>query len=110
MESALCTYKSWHRVNRRYPNVYNDMFYDRLRKTQSAWPEEDLSPFWEARRRFLPDYLRLEDMTHDPGCVPVKQNHYRLTGQVIMMDRDYPEFRNDFNDAVNARRFPRRAA
>ena len=108
MESALCTYKSWHRVNRRYPNVYNDMFYDRLRKAQASWPDENLTEFWNARRRVLPDYLRLEDMPYDPGCVPVKQNHYRLTGQVIMMNRDYPEFRNDFNDAVNARLFPRR--
>ncbi len=110
MESALCTYKSWHRVNRRYPNVYNDMFYDRLRKAETSWPDENLSVFWKARSRYLPEYLRLEDMTHDPGCVPLKQNHYRLTGQVVMMDRDYPEFKNDFNDAVNARQFPRRAA
>lgn len=108
MESALCTYKSWHRVNRRYPNVYNDMFYDRLRKTQASWPEENLTVFWAARRRFLPAYLRLEDMPYDPGCVPVKQNHYRLTGQVVMMNRDYPEFKNDFNDAVEAKTFGRR--
>lgn len=107
LESALCTYKSWHRVNRRYPNVYNDMFHDRIRATAMRWPGEDLSVFWEARRRYLPDYLRLEDNPHDPGCVPLKQNHYRLTGQVIMMDRDYPEFRNDFNDAVRDHVFPR---
>jgi hypothetical protein len=108
MESALCTYKSWHRVNRRYPNVYNDMFYDRLKKAEAAWPDEDLSEFWAARRAAAPAHLLLEETPHDPGCVPVKQNHYRLTGQVIMMDRDHPEFKNDFNDAVDARTFPPR--
>ena len=108
LESALCTYKSWHRVNRRYPNVYNDMFHDRILKTQASWPKEDLLEFWNARRNYLPEHLRLEDQPHDPGCVPVKQNHYRLTGQVIMMDREYPEFKNDFNDAVNSKKFPKR--
>jgi hypothetical protein len=107
LESALCTYKSWHRPNRRYPNVYNDMLYDRLRAWEARWsgPEgrETTELLWRARRAFLPAYLRLEDSPYDPGCVPVKQNHYRTTGQVIMMDRDDPVFRNAFNDAVAAR-------
>lgn len=105
LESALCTYKSWHRPNRRYPNVYNDLAYDRIRQAEHAWPSTDFGWAWEARRQALPAYLRLEDCPNDPGCVPVKQNHYRLTGQVVMMDRDHSCFRNDFNDAVAAGAF-----
>jgi Alpha-glutamyl/putrescinyl thymine pyrophosphorylase clade 2 len=108
LESALCTYKSWHRPNRRYANVYNDMLYDRIRHVQELWPDEDLSPFWAARAAALPQHLRLEDMPCDPGCVPRKQNHYRLTGQVIMMHRDWPEFRNDLNRAIESETLPRR--
>ncbi len=91
LESALCTYKSWHRPNRRYPNVYNDMLYDRIRAAEKAWPDEDLDVFWEARADRLPTYLRLEDTPGDPGCVPAKQNHYRETGEVIVMGRN-PRF------------------
>ena len=109
LESTLCTYKSWHRPNRRYPNVYNDMLYNRIRKSESRWPEQDLSIFWQARADLLPDYLRLEDMPHDPGLVALKQNHYRLTGEVIMMDKDYPQYSNSFNDAVDRQELPRRS-
>jgi hypothetical protein len=100
LESALCTYKSWHRVNRRYPNVYNDLLHSRIRKTEELWPDIDFGIFWEARERYLPKGLRLESNPVDPGCVPIKQNHYRLTGQVIMMDEYDAVFRNDFNDAI----------
>lgn len=102
MESALCTYKSWHRPNRRYPNVYNDMLVERIRTGARAWGEEAVAQFWAARKACLPPYLRLEDNPKDPGVVPTKQNHYRLTGEVIMMDRDWPCFKNSFNDTVNS--------
>jgi hypothetical protein len=98
LESALCTYKSWHRPNRRYPNVYNDMLFNRIKKNEAAWPEEDLSVFWEARKHYLPDYLRLEDNPKDLGLNARKQNHYLTTGQVIMMNRDYPYYKNEYND------------
>lgn len=98
MESALCTFKSWHRPNRRYPNVYADMLVERIQKGERAWGEK-LDVFWEARQR-LPRALRLEDNPADPGVVPEKQNHYRETGEVIMMDLDWPCFRNAFNDRV----------
>lgn len=99
LESTLCTYKGWHRPNRRYPNVYNDMFRDRILAAETTW-DERLELFWRARRAHLPAHLRLEDNPADCGCKPAKQNHYRLTGQPIMMDRDWDCFRNDFNDAV----------
>jgi len=102
LESALCTYKSWHRPNRRYPNVYNDMMYTRILDAQKAWPEENLDVFWEARKACLPDYLRLEDNPTDPGVVPIKQNHYLQTGEVIMMDRDFPKYANTLNDNIRA--------
>ena len=102
LESTFCTYKSWHRPNRRYPGVYADMFHDRIKKAEDAWPEEDLSLFWEARKLFLPEYLRLEDNPHDVGVKPEKQNHYRLTGQVIAMDRDWPCFANSYRKSAKA--------
>ena len=105
LESALCTYKGWHRVNRRYPNIYNDMVYDRIRKNEKLWPEVDFTPLWEARAAAAPDYLLLEKSPLDPGCVPVKQNHYRLTGEVIMMERDYPVYANSFRENLDAGKY-----
>lgn len=96
MESALCTYKSWSRPNRRYPNVYNDMLHDRIKLAERTMPSEDYSDFWDARKVWLPKVLRLEDNPSDPGLCSTKQNHYRHTGQVIVMDMDWPCFANDF--------------
>lgn len=101
MESALCTYKSWHRPNRRYPNVYNDMLVDRIKLAEKNWGPLPL--FWEARKVNLLQSLLLEANPNDPGVKPAKQNHYRLTGQVIMMDEEcggWSCFKNDFNDAM----------
>lgn len=104
LESTLCTYKGWHRVNRRYPNVYNDMLHDRIKKLESMWGQsEEASLLWEARSSCLPDHLLLEKSPHDPGLCPAKQNHYRLTGQVIMMNQEHDCFHNDFNDKVTQR-------
>lgn len=101
LESCLCTYKSWHRPNRRYPNCYADMLYDRIRWAEERWPGEDLGVFWEARKECLPKNLRLEENPADPGLCPEKQNHYLETGQPVMMDKEYPCFKNDFNDRVD---------
>lgn len=88
-ESALCTYKSWHKPNRRYPGVYADMAYDRLRKAESRFgPRFDL--LWEARRD-LPDELRMECNPHDPGVSPLKQNHYLKTGEIPSLSREWPD-------------------
>lgn len=107
MESALCTYKSWHRPNRRYPNVYSDMAHDRLVAAEQAWPELDLGPFWRARQQALPEALRLEDNPYDPGVHPAKQNHYRETGEVVMMDLEWPCFANGFRARVEAEEWGR---
>lgn len=100
LESALCTYKSWHRPNRRYPGVYVDMFHDRIKKAEGMWPHEDFRLFWDARKRYLPDYLRLEDNPDDIGVKPEKQNHYRLTGEVIMLDHEWPCFANSYQKSA----------
>jgi len=98
LESTLCCYKSWHRPNRRYPNVYNDMFYGRIISAENKWNgEKDFSIFWDARKKYLPTKLRLEDNWQDCGLKPEKQNHYLTTGEVIMMDDEYPYYQNQFN-------------
>lgn len=99
LESALCTYKSWHKPNRRYPNVYADMFYNRIRRAEARF-DRTLGIFWEARQTFLPEHLRLEDCPTDPGLAPVKQNYYLETGHPIMMSGMYPDMANDFDAAV----------
>lgn len=107
LESALCTYKSWHRPNRRYPGVYNDLLHDRIRHGEVKFGQR-FSSLWQARMQALPPRLRLEDQPGDPGCVPVKQNWYRTRGQVINMTEDWPCFSNDFELAVAAGSFGRR--
>lgn len=101
LESTLCCYKGWHR-KRRYANVYNDMFYDRIKKAETRdWYEIDgsdinFNDFWEARKAYLPKELRREDNPDDPGLVKVKQNWYTNTGEVIMMEHYNPVFKNKF--------------
>jgi hypothetical protein len=95
LESTLCTYKSWHRKNRRYPNVYMDMFHGRITQAEVA-SRRDCTLFWNARKECLPDHLLLECNPSDPGLSPEKQNHYRNTGEVIMMEKMFPCFENSF--------------
>ena len=100
-ESAFCTWKSWHKPNRRYPGVYLDMMYERIRKAEARFgPRFDL--LWATRRADLPEYLRLEDNPHDPGLSPVKQNWYRETGEIPILGRwsDHVEL-SGFDDKVN---------
>lgn len=109
LESALCTYKGWHKPNRRYPGVYNDMLYNRLVTAENRWGRR-FDVLWEARRKALPARLRLEDQPGDPGLSPVKQNWYRQTGEVIGLDTDWPEiFANGFQAKVDAGDFGQRA-
>lgn len=108
LESALCTYKSWHKPNRRYPNVYSDMFYNRIRKAEARFPGEDFSLLWDTRRNYLPSYLLLEDRPNDPGLVPEKQNHYLNTGEPINLHREWPDMENGFNLAVEHGLYGRR--
>lgn len=97
LESALCTWKSWHKPNRRYPNVYADMAYNRLMKAEARFGTR-FQVLWDARAATLPDYLRLECSPHDPGLVPAKQNLYRETGVPAMLHVLYPE---DMSNPLN---------
>ncbi len=99
IESALCTWKGWHRPRRRYAGVYNDLLHDRIRHAETRFGDR-FGLLWEARQRALPPYLRLEDNPGDPGCVPVKQNHYLETGQPVVLGHEWPELWSDFDQGV----------
>ena len=99
LESALCTYKSWHRRNRRYPGVYLDMMYDRIKWMEQRWPEEIFSMFWDARKENLPWYL-LQEVTGS-SMTKEKQNFYLDNGTPVMMSWDFPEFKNEFDERIN---------
>lgn len=99
MESALCTYKSWHKPNRRYPGVYADMMYNRIKKAEARFNRKfDL--LWQIRKRDLPWYLRLEERTLDPGLAPVKQNWYLETGEPIALHHEWPDMTDGFEQRV----------
>lgn len=97
LESTLCCYKSWHRPNRRYPNVYMDMMYNRIKYAEQEWGNE-FDHFWRMRLDSLPKYLRLENNSWDDGLSKRKQNHYLETGQVIMMDDEWNCFQNSYRE------------
>lgn len=107
LESALCTYKGWHKPNRRYPGVYNDMLYNRLISAENRWGDR-FGVIWDARRAALPARLRLEDRPGDPGLSPIKQNWYRTTGQVIALEPDWPDMYDGFERAVERGDFAER--
>lgn len=100
LESALCTYKSWHRPNRRYPNVYNDMLYSRIKSMEGKWNKDIFQILWNIRKTKVHPYLLCEENqvypASDAGLATYTQNWYRETGQVIFMDLDWECFSNDF--------------
>lgn len=100
LESALCTYKSWHRPNRRYPGVYNDLLHDRIVHGEIQFGRR-FGILWDARRNALPEHLRLEDVPADPGCVPLKQNWYLEHGETVSMGREDPVLHSSFDDKVD---------
>ena len=63
---------------------------NRIVKAEHFRPEEDFSISWQCRQDCLPKYLRLEDNPDDPGEVPLKQNHFRETGQVPVLGKMFP--------------------
>jgi Alpha-glutamyl/putrescinyl thymine pyrophosphorylase clade 2 len=102
LESTFCCYKSWFRKNRRYPNVYNDLFYERILRDEKLFGREN-KLFRQLRQECLPLHLRVEDNIRDMGLCPQKQNHFRETGQVIMMDKDWQYFENDLNNFIDGK-------
>ena len=82
------------------------MFFERIKYAENkGWENEeiDFNVMWEARKKFLPKYLRLEDNYNDPtfkkgNLIKEKQNYFKETGQVIMMDQEWDCFENNFNN------------
>jgi hypothetical protein len=108
LESALCTWKSHHKPNRRYPNVYADMMYERIKKAEARMGRS-LDLLWEIRQDTLPPELRLEDNPGDPGLSPVKQNWYRETGELMYLHRVFPDMEpSGFEEKVAAGAFGER--
>lgn len=108
LESALCTFKSWHKPNRRYPNVYADMMYGRIKKAEARFGRS-LDALWTIRAETLPAALRLEDNPGDPGLAPVKQNWFRETGEVHYLHMTFPDMEpSGFERAVAAGEFGER--
>jgi hypothetical protein len=104
LESALCTMKGWFKPNRRYPNVYADMAYLRLKKAEERFGPQ-FGTLWRARAAALPSWARLECEPNDPGLVPAKQNQFRETGQIPMMGHVWPRYWSPFDDKVAAGEF-----
>jgi hypothetical protein len=92
LESALCAYKNWFR-GRRYPGIYADMFYERVRKAERRWPEEDFEMFWDAYRT-LPSYVQ-----STTGVSKEKQRLFRDTGRVVAMGNVWDCFEEQTNVA-----------
>jgi len=59
MESCLCQFKNGF-FSRRYPGVYADMGWDRIKWYDSRGFEEFTEPFKAIRAQYLPDWLREE--------------------------------------------------
>lgn len=100
VESTLCCFKNcFHGY--RYPNIYTDMSYDRIRKAESLTPDIDYSVFWDIRRKNLPKSLLLEYQPNDPGLTPEKQEYFKHTGKMVMMSTMDSAFNCDWDLKLN---------
>lgn len=100
LESALCAFKNMFR-GRRYPNIYTDMSYDRIKKAESLWGDKvDFTIFWKIRAENLPLELLKEynynGYIREPSQVAVnldKQMYFRNTGMPLYLGLFYPEYK-----------------
>lgn len=105
MESALCTWKSMHKSRRRYPNVYADMMYERIRKSEARLGSP-LDLLWRIREQTLPAALRLEANAYDPGLSEVKQDWFRTQGELLYLHLSFCDMEpSGFEEAVASRAF-----
>lgn len=101
LESILCAFKNMIR-GRRYPNIYNDMSYDRIKKSEDLWGEKvDFSIFWEIRKNNLPKELLKEfdynGYLNDPlktGVSKPKQMYFRETGRPLFLDLFFDKYKD----------------
>lgn len=99
LESALCAFKNMFR-GRRYPNIYTDMSYDRIKKAESLWGDKvDFSIFWKIREAYLPKEMLKEfdynGYIKESASVAVnldKQMYFRNTGMPLYLGLFYPEY------------------
>lgn len=100
LESALCAFKNMFR-GRRYPNIYTDMSYDRIKKAEMLWGDKvDFKVFWEIRKQNLPLEL-LKEYNYN-GYITEnaetavnldKQMYFRNTGMPLYLGLFYPEYK-----------------
>lgn len=92
VESTLCCFKNCFH-GRRYPNIYTDMSYARIKKAEKLWGNQiDFSIFWKIREEKLPAKLLLEKNPQDPGLCPKKQEFFKETGSFPMLSVLDPVF------------------
>lgn len=108
MESALCSFKGWATKRKRYPNVYVDEFYYKIHDAEKVWGDR-FGALWDARRRDLPEWLRLEDSPLDPGICEAKSLHFQRTGQPVNLSRLYEDMPSGFDERVELGLYGRRA-
>lgn len=97
LESTLCTFKNCFH-GERYPNIYTDMSYDRIKKAERIWGKDiDFSIFWDIRKQYLPKKLLLEYNPKDCGLKKEKQNYFRNTGSLPMLSVLDPVFKCDWD-------------
>ena len=100
LESTLCTFKNCFH-GERYPNVYTDMSYDRIKKAESIWGSEvDFHLFWLWRKQHLPKALLKEFNSDDPGLKPEKQNYFKETGHLPMLSVLDPVFKCSWDKKI----------
>lgn len=90
MESALCTFKSMWKPDRRYPNVYADMAALRLWKAEERFGKR-FDVLWKAREQDLSPELRWETYAPYPqkSLNKTLQNQFRETGKPAMLWLDW---------------------
>lgn len=102
LESILCAFKNMFR-GRRYPNIYTDMSYDRIKKAEKLWGNKvDFSLFWKVREANLPKELLKEfnyngyiTETNDSGVNIEKQMYFRNTGMPMYLGLFFSDYDNN---------------
>lgn len=107
IESILCAFKNMIR-GRRYPNIYTDMSYDRIKKAEELWGDKvDFSLFWETRKKYLPKELLFEEGygnyltdNSDKAVNKQKQMYFRETGVPLFLDLEFSKYSNKQEELV----------
>ena len=74
------------------------MFAERIKWSEEKFKDGEVGIFWKFRKEILPKNLLIEYNNRDVGLKPHKQNHFRNTGEVIMMNKEWKCFKNEYNN------------